>query len=251
MEEAGMSLAIAAVAEGAATLGLAVGGCVYASVWPTSQLFGRTLVAGNDPGEVALTFDDGPNDAATPQLLEVLARHGVRATFFAVGSFARQRPDLVRQVVAAGHVVGNHTMSHPRLSTQSAARVRQELAECTAVLEEITGAKVKFFRPPFGARRPLVLRATRELGLTPVMWNVTGYDWNPIGVDGILANLDKGIASNRRRGHGSNLLLHDGGHRAMGAARMDTVRAVDRLLTNQRGTTTRFVTVDAWANTAL
>lgn len=73
---------IAEVAAGAAALGLAAGGCVYASVWPTSQLFGRTLIAGDDPDEVALTFDDGPNDAATLQLLEVLARHGVRATFF-------------------------------------------------------------------------------------------------------------------------------------------------------------------------
>jgi peptidoglycan/xylan/chitin deacetylase (PgdA/CDA1 family) len=169
-----------------------------------------------------------------------------------MGDFARAKPEIVRQVAAAGHVLGNHTMSHPRLSTEPAARVRQELAECNAALEEITGAAVKFFRPPFGARRPYVLRAARELGLTPVMWNVTGYDWNPIGIDGILANLDEGIARNRRRGRGSNLLLHDGGHCAMGAARMDTVRAVDRLLTSrlaasENGAATRFVTVDAWA----
>jgi len=114
-----------------------------------------------------------------------------------MGDFARAKPEIVRQVAAAGHVLGNHTMSHPRLSTEPAARVRQELAECNAALEEITGAAVKFFRPPFGARRPYVLRAARELGLTPVMWNVTGYDWNPIGIDGILANLDEGIARNR------------------------------------------------------
>jgi peptidoglycan/xylan/chitin deacetylase (PgdA/CDA1 family) len=238
--------AIAEVAAGAAALGLAAGGFAYASLWPTSQIFGHTLIAGNDPSEIALTFDDGPNDAATPQLLEVLARHGVRATFFAMGDFARVRPEIVRQVVAAGHVLGNHTMSHPRLSTEPAARVRRELAECNAVLEEITGAAVKFFRPPYGARRPYVLCAARNLGLTPVLWNVTGYDWNPIGVDGILANLDAGIARNRRRGRGSNLLLHDGGHRAMGTARMDTVRAVDRLLGAHRGAATRFVTVDAW-----
>ena len=85
-----------------------------------------------------------------------------------------------------------------------------------------------------------------------MLWNVTGYDWEPIGVDGILANLDAGIARNRRRGSGWNLLLHDGGHRAMGTGRMDTVRAVDRLLTarlatSEQGTATRFVTVDAWA----
>ncbi len=238
--------AIATVTAGAAALGLAVSGCAYASLWPTSQIFGRTLIAGDDGDEIALTFDDGPNDAATLQLLEVLARHGVAATFFAMGDFAHARPEIVREVVAAGHVLGNHTMSHPRMSTQSAARIRQELADCNAVLEDVTGGAVKFFRPPFGARRPYVLRAARELGLTPVMWNVTGYDWNPIGVDGILANLDKGIAKNRRRGRGSNLLLHDGGHRAMGAARMDTVRAVDRLLL-ARTTAMRFVSVDAWA----
>ena len=242
--------AIAEVAAGAAALGLAAGWLAYASLWPTSQIFGRTLVAGDDADEVALTFDDGPNDAATPQLLEVLARHGVRATFFNVGGFARQRPQIVRDVVAAGHMLGNHTMNHPRLSTQSAARVRQELTDCNAVLEDITGAAVKFFRPPFGARRPYVLRAARELGLTPVMWNVTGHDWNPIGVDGILKNLDEGIARYRRRGRGSNLLLHDGGHRAMGAARMDTVRAVDRLLTAYRASSTRFVTVEEWAKQA-
>jgi peptidoglycan/xylan/chitin deacetylase (PgdA/CDA1 family) len=163
-----------------------------------------------------------------------------------MGSYARQRPELVRQVVAAGHLLGNHTMSHPKLSVQPAARVREELANCTTVLEDIAGVKVRYFRPPFGARRPAVLRIARELGLVPVTWNVTGYDWNPIGVEGILKNLDAGIARNRKHGRGSNLLLHDGSHRGMGWERMDTVRAVDRLLTARQGTATRFVTVDAW-----
>jgi peptidoglycan/xylan/chitin deacetylase (PgdA/CDA1 family) len=241
---------IAGAAVGAAGLGLVAGGLMYASVWPTSQIFGRTLIAGGDPGQIALTFDDGPNDAATPELLDVLARHGVRATFFAIGNFVRQRPEITRAVVAAGHLLGNHTMSHPKLSMEPAARVRQELADCSAVLEDLTGVAVRFFRPPFGARRPAVLRIARELGLAPVTWNVTGYDWNPIGADGILKNLDAGIARYSRRGCGSNLLLHDGGHRGMGASRMDTVRAVDRLLTAKAGTGTRWVTVDAWAETA-
>jgi peptidoglycan/xylan/chitin deacetylase (PgdA/CDA1 family) len=242
---------IAGAAVSAAGLGLVAGGLMYASVWPTSQIFGRTLIAGDDPGQIALTFDDGPNDAATPELLDVLARHGVRATFFSIGNFVRQRPEITRAVVAAGHLLGNHTMSHPKLSMEPAARVRQELADCSAVLEDLTGVAARFFRPPFGARRPAVLRIARELGLVPVTWNVTGYDWNPIGADGILKNLDAGIARNRRRGCGSNLLLHDGGHRGMGASRMDTVRAVDRLLTARAGDGTRWVTVDAWAAAAL
>jgi peptidoglycan/xylan/chitin deacetylase (PgdA/CDA1 family) len=228
-------------------LGLLCGGFAYASRWPTSQIFGPTLLAGSDPDEVALTFDDGPNDAATPELLDLLERKKARATFFAMGNFARQRPDLVRRVVAEGHLLGNHTMSHPMLSFASAARVRQELANCNAVLEDIAGVKIEFFRPPFGARRPMVLRAAVELGLTPVMWNIAGYDWEPIGTEGILKNLDQGIARNRGRRRASNILLHDGGHRAMGTARMDTVRAVERLLKAHEGTPTRFITVDAWA----
>jgi peptidoglycan/xylan/chitin deacetylase (PgdA/CDA1 family) len=241
----------------AATLtaaGLAAGAWLYASAWPGSQLFGHTLIAGDDPRELALTFDDGPNDVATPELLEVLARHGVRATFFVIGSCVRQQPEIARRVLAAGHLLGNHTMHHPRLSTQPAARVRQELADCNAAIEDVTGAAIEFFRPPFGARRPLVLRAARELGLTPVMWNVTGYDWKPIGAEGILAKLERGIARNRRRGRASNLLLHDGGHSAMGMPRLDTVRAVDHLLTQlltaRRTPVARFVTVDAWARPA-
>jgi peptidoglycan/xylan/chitin deacetylase (PgdA/CDA1 family) len=241
-----MSRGIIEAAVGAAALGLVAGGLAFASQWPTSQLFGRTLVAGDDPSEVALTFDDGPNDAATPELLDILAGHGARATFFTMGDFARQQPELLRRVVAEGHLLGNHTMTHPKLSVTGASRIRAELADCNALLEDITGEAIRFFRPPFGARRPMVLRVARELGLSPVMWNVTGFDWEPIGVDAILANLERGIGRNRRRGRASNLLLHDGGHNGMGAMRMDTVGAVERLLEAHAGTVTRFVTVDAW-----
>jgi peptidoglycan/xylan/chitin deacetylase (PgdA/CDA1 family) len=226
--------------------GLLAGGLWYASAWPTSQLFGRTLIAGSNPNEIALTFDDGPNDAATPQLLDLLAGHNVRATFFLIGDFARREPALVRRIAAEGHLIGNHTMSHPRLSIQPAAQIGKELAACSALLEEITGKPIRLFRPPFGARRPFVLRAARSLGLIPVMWNVTAYDWNPIGADAILTHIQRGIARNQRLQRASNLLLHDGGHRAMSSPRMDTVRAVERLLGEHADTPRRFVTPEAW-----
>ena len=101
------------LAVGVAAVGAAAGVMLNAALRPYSQLFGPTLIAGNDPREVALTYDDGPNDACTESLLELLDRHNAKATFFMIGRFVRQRPDLARQVQAAGHLIGNHTMTHP------------------------------------------------------------------------------------------------------------------------------------------
>lgn len=232
----------------AATLTTAAvaGAAAYAALWPQSQLFGRVLVAGSDANEIALTYDDGPNDAATERLLEVLARHEVHATFFLIGAFARQRPALVRSIAAAGHVIGNHTMTHPWLSWQSAARIRQELAGCNAVLEDVLGAPVRFFRAPHGARRPVVLRTARELGLTAVQWNITAFDWNPIAADEILNNVTRGIERNQNRKHSSNVLLHDGGHLGIGQPRMPSVEATDLLLQRYKRTGMKFVTVADW-----
>lgn len=238
------SIQLAAAA--AFTTAAAAGAAAYAALWPQSQLFGRVLVAGSNSNEIALTYDDGPNDATTERLLEVLARHEVHATFFLIGGFARQCPALVRSIAAAGHVVGNHTMTHPWLSWQSAARIREELAGCSAVLEDALGAPVHFFRAPHGARRPFVLQTARELGLTAVQWNITAFDWNPIPADKILGNITGGIERNRRRKRGSNVLLHDGGHLGIGQPRMPSVEATDRLLQQYKSTGMRFVTVADW-----
>src|SRR5271154_6295144 len=130
---------------GVGVAGIATAGLLtYAALSAGSQLFGRTLIANRNPNEIALTFDDGPNDPYTFQLLEILAAHKVRATFFMIGRFVRQRPDIVRAVHAAGHLIGNHTMTHPWLVLESSARVRQELADCNAALEDVLGHKIEY-----------------------------------------------------------------------------------------------------------
>src|SRR5208282_5085830 len=124
----------------AAGLSLAAGGCAYAAMWPTSQLFGRTMTAPRMPGELALTFDDGPNPACTPRLLDILAAGGVHANFFLLGTFARQEPELVRRILAAGHLIGNHSWSHPNLARTPARLVDEELTRTRESLQQITGA---------------------------------------------------------------------------------------------------------------
>ncbi len=223
------------------------GWLTYAALTPESQFLGRTLVAGRDPDEVALTYDDGPNDAATPRLLEILDRAGVKATFFMIGRFVRQRPNLVREVAAAGHLVGNHTMTHPWLPTKTGSFIREELRGCQEALEDTLGAPVRYFRSPHGARRPAVLRAAAELGLTPVQWNITGRDWQPIGESGILSVVEQGLRRAERKGRGSNVLLHDGFDQRMGTDRTDTLNATARLLTQFAAEGKRMVTVDAWS----
>src|ERR1700733_692638 len=127
----------------------------YQSMAPTAQWYGQTFTAlPHGSRQLALTYDDGPNDPHTMRLLEVLAKHNVHATFFLIGRFVRQRPEIVREVVKAGHVVANHTFTHPRLIFGGAAKIRQELSDCQAALQDALGENANLmsnlFRPPFG-----------------------------------------------------------------------------------------------------
>ena len=237
------------VGAGAAALGLLAGGYAYAANWPTSQIFGRTLIEAPDSSDgthtVALTYDDGPSPRNTPALLDLLAERGVHATFFLIGEHVRKYPELARRVVAGGHAIGNHTAMHPNLRRKSDARVRQELTACQKTIEDTLGVSPVLFRPPYGARRPGVLRMARAMGLTPVMWNVTAHDWGSIGAERIQRRIDKGLRSNAKRGVASNILLHDASHLdgAELASRADTI-TVTRALLERDGL--RFVTPLAW-----
>src|SRR5438132_4443605 len=210
----------------------------YQSMAPTGQWYGRTFTGlGRGSKQLALTYDDGPNDPHTLRLLEVLAKHEVHATFFLIGRYVSQRPDIVRELVLAGHVIGNHTFTHPLLIFKARRQIETELMECQRALSDTVGLEAKLFRPPFGGRRPAVLRLARKLGLQLVMWNITGYDWNAP----LAEQLERRVSS-RIRG-GDVILLHDGGHRAFGADRSQTVIATDRLLSRHKSEGYEFVTI--------
>jgi peptidoglycan/xylan/chitin deacetylase (PgdA/CDA1 family) len=236
---------VAGALSAAAGLGLAAGGFAYASRWPGSRLFGTALIAPRRPGELALTFDDGPNANWTPRLLDVLAGHGVQATFFLLGSRAETEPALVRRIAAEGHLIGNHAWSHRNLALAPAGRVWAELDQTRLTLEQITGTAVKFFRPPFGARRPVVLRIARELGMRPVLWNAMTTDWKQPSAEKIATQLKNKIDRLERRGSAANIVLHDGSHHDKNADRGPSVAAVERLLAHYAATH-RFVTLAAW-----
>ena len=209
-------------------------------------ILGQPVPAGPDVRELALTFDDGPNDPYTYQLLDLLARHQVQATFFLIGSFVRRRPEIARAIAQERHLLGNHTMTHPSLFWERPAKVRQELAACNAAIEDATGAPVSWFRPPFGARRRDVLRIAKELGLSTVLWNAWGHDWDATQPEDVTATVQQGIHRNQRLGRSSNILLHDGGHAELRTDRSVTVAATRELLETWRGSSLRLVTLDAW-----
>jgi peptidoglycan/xylan/chitin deacetylase (PgdA/CDA1 family) len=210
----------------------------YQSMAPTGQWYGQTFSGLTRASkQIALTYDDGPNDPHTFRLLEVLAKHDVRATFFLIGRYVKQRPDIAQELARHGHVIGNHTFSHPNLIFTSAQETLAQLQQCERALTDAVGEHSRLFRPPFGGRRPATLRAAHSLGLESVMWNVAGWDWR-----GKPAEYVEGKVTRKIRG-GNVVLLHDGSHTAFGADRSQTVIATDHLIARCKSEGFQFVTV--------
>jgi peptidoglycan-N-acetylglucosamine deacetylase len=129
-----------------------------------------------DRPTMALTFDDGPSES-TADILEVLEQHRIPATFFQCGANVRRLPQIAQEVAAAGHELGNHTDSHPRLCFKSPGFIYRELHSAQVTIEQLTGVRSTLFRAPFGLRWYGLRRAQRSLGLSGVMWTAIGYDW--------------------------------------------------------------------------
>jgi peptidoglycan/xylan/chitin deacetylase (PgdA/CDA1 family) len=182
---------------------------VGAGLWPRSQWLGTNWTALPAPAkarnEIALTIDDGPDPAVTPQVLDILERHGARATFFCIGSRAALHPDLCREIVRRGHCVENHTQHHSHdFSLRGASRLMAEVGAAQATLAAITGEPPLFFRAPAGLRNLFLNPVLGRLGLTLASWSVRGFDTRISDPERIKNSLVRGLRP------GAIVLLHDG-----------------------------------------
>jgi peptidoglycan/xylan/chitin deacetylase (PgdA/CDA1 family) len=181
----------------------AAGFMTYGVRGRSARLFGASVWRGvRDRAAIALTFDDGPSES-TPELLGVLERRGVRATFFQCGVHVRRLPGITREMAGAGHEVGNHSDTHRMLCFRSARQIRDELSRAQEAIFEASGARPTLFRAPYGVRWFGLRAAQRQLGLLGVMWTALGKDWK-LPAAAVAARL---AAAAR---NGAIFCLHDG-----------------------------------------
>ena len=205
----------------------AIGFALVALLWLFFRPpFGKNIVRLNtDQRVVALTYDDGPNPPYTDQLLDVLAKHNVKATFFLIGNRIEQHPETVHRIIAEGHQVGNHTYSHPLLGFLPPIYVQRQIERTDALLREqdITGDIV--FRAPMLTRFLPVAQFQAKAERTHISCNVWSWDWTTQNPDKITETVLKQTKP------GSIIVLHDGKAENKNANRSGTVEATDRIIT--------------------
>ena len=198
-----------------------------ASLLPRSDILGRSLKrlpSGQAAGQVALTFDDGPDPEVTPRILDLLGCHGAHATFFCIGQRAARYPALMREIRARGHAIGNHTMRHPAwFALLGIAGQREELASAQAILLE-TGPVSGLVRAPLGLCSPLSDWVFHRLGLRHVAWTRRGFDTRSGDAALVLARITKGL------GQGDIILLHDGNAARDAAGQAVSIGVLEALL---------------------
>jgi len=232
----------------------AAGGLAYAAFHPRSELFGSHIHRTNSFRRLAITFDDGPNPAITPQLIDLFEKHNARATFFVIGKFVREAPGLLQEAVARGHSVGNHTETHPNLALTTPSGIREEMEDCNGAIAEVLGSAPRWFRPPFGLRNPWVISTANTLGMQAVMWTLLPGDWRATSAEWLiprLAPIARRAAANsdgkgefREGGTGDILCLHDGYHRHQNGDRRHTLKAMEYWLPRWQDLGLEFVTID-------
>lgn len=185
-----------------------------------------------DHHEIALTFDDGPYPYYTAQILAILQRYQVHATFFCIGKNVQNYPLLVQQEYEAGHAIGNHTWDHADLTKLSRFGIQREIASASAVIQHTVGFLPTLLRPPYGAITFSVRAQIVQSHLIPVMWSVDTEDWQRPGTNAIIR------AALIRAGDGGIILMHDGG-----GNRLQTVAALPYIIEGLRQRGYELVTV--------
>src|SRR5690625_1756262 len=193
-----------------------------------------------DENKVALSFDDGPDIRFTPQVLDVLSQHNVKATFFLMGARALEHHEIVRRIQNEGHAIGNHTYWHPNLTEESLERTHWEVEVTNETIERIIGFQSRLFRPPYGALNQAIVELLGEMDHTVVLWNVDSLDWRQLGADVIADN----ILGNTMPG--SIILMHDGGDWTMDLS--GTVNALHEIILRLQQGGMEFVTIPELIN---
>gem|GEM_PF-98394 len=219
-------------------LALLAGSCAYLAISPSSQVYGKIVLHGPETEKVvALTFDDGPNEPYTSQILDILKQEGVHATFFVVGENVLTYPDAARRIVADGNVIANHSWDHSRLAT-AVDFGYSEASKAQDAIYQVTGLRPRYFRPPAGIHTPWQLHRVASLGLTTVNWDAEGYDWQrPNSPERIEEKVLQGVHP------GAIILLHDGDETRHGSDRSMTVAALPMIIDTLRAEGYRFVTI--------
>ncbi|QJC53329.1 polysaccharide deacetylase family protein [Paenibacillus albicereus] len=171
---------------------------------------------------VALTFDDVPDEQYTPEVLDILAREHVRATFFVVGQRAAKAPSMLRRIHAEGHAIGNHSYDHTSYARLSESKFEEQIESTSRLLKAHLGYTPRFLRPPYGEITPSQLMWTQSRGYFVVNWDVDTQDWRGLSADQIVRNAQKTLAP------GSIILQHAGG--GIGEDLSGTVKALPRLI---------------------
>ena len=195
---------LTALAEGVgAAVCATMGALAYAVRTPSATLLAPSVHKGvSTRPAIALTFDDGPSES-TPELLKILSANGAPATFFQCGANVRRLPQVAREVAAAGHEIGNHTDTHPKLYFKTSDFIYRELLSAEETIQGVTGIRARYFRAPYGVRWFGLREAQRRLGLMGVMWTTIAVDWK-WPADRVIARLLNGAAN------GAIFCMHDG-----------------------------------------
>ncbi|MFC5528537.1 polysaccharide deacetylase family protein [Cohnella yongneupensis] len=180
------------------------------------------LSASRESRKVALTFDDVPDPRFTGQVLDVLKKKHVTATFFAMGTRSMKHPDLLRRIKREGHDVGNHSYSHPDFSKLPVEDVKRQITRAETVIAGIIGYKPKLVRPPYGEIMPEQLEWAKTQGYTVVNWDVDSADWRQLTENEVFRNVTKSVRP------GSVILMHAGGGEGQSLA--GTVKALPRII---------------------